>query len=130
MLVDELVRDQAQTLVTTTESTPLIEVINVFTATKVSALIVTDETGQTVGIVSEQDVVRSIARFGPGAFTYPISRVEREDLVKCSCNEPVKLLARRMVEDGLRHVAVFRGGVLVGVISSEDLLSCLAQDRH
>ena len=48
MLVDELVRDQAQTLVTTTESTPLIEVINVFTATKVSALIVTDETGQTV----------------------------------------------------------------------------------
>lgn len=78
----------------------------------------------SVGIVSERDVVRALAD-GADPDEVWAADVMIEEIVVAEPEEPILDVAQRMVEEGVRHVAVVERGVVVGVASARDLLPVL-----
>lgn len=78
----------------------------------------------SVGIVSERDVVRALAD-GADPDEVWAADVMMEEIVVAEPEETILDVAQRMVEEGVRHVAVVERGEIVGVASARDLLPVL-----
>jgi CBS domain-containing protein len=89
----------------------------------VGALIVCDE-DRVVGVVSERDVVRAVARGGAAALERPVSDIMTAEVVFAAPSESVAILMGRMTDRRIRHLPVLREGRLAGVISIGDVVKC------
>ena len=87
---------------------------------KIGCLLVLDESGRMVGILSERDIVRVVGRDGPGRLSDPISAVMTSKVQSCAFEDDAFQVLSRMTKGRFRHVPVIEGGELVGLISIGD----------
>lgn len=78
----------------------------------------------SVGVVSERDVVRALAD-GADPDEVWAADVMGDRVVVAEPEEAVLDVAQRMVDEGVRHVAVVDRGAIVGVVSARDVLPVL-----
>jgi CBS domain-containing protein len=88
----------------------------------VGALVVCDDAGAVVGIVSERDVVRQLNERGAELLRAPVSEIMTTSVVTCEPTESVNSLASIMTERRIRHMPVVTGGDLVGIVSIGDVV--------
>jgi CBS domain-containing protein len=88
----------------------------------VGALVVCDDAGAVVGIVSERDVVRQLNERGAELLHAPVSEIMTTSVVTCEPSESVNSLASIMTERRIRHMPVVTGGDLVGIVSIGDVV--------
>ncbi len=121
--IGELVTEGA---VTVNEKLTLRSVAAVLSAADVGvALVHHDNT--PVGIVSERDVVRALAEEADPETVWSAD-VMTTDLVTADADEEILRVAFRMIDEGIRHLAVTRSGDVIGVVSSRDVFGVLAED--
>jgi CBS domain-containing protein len=91
-----------------------------------NSLIVRPEgAGEPYGIITSKDVVDAIAAdLDPTVVL--VRGVATAPLVTISPGVPLEYAARLMKRTGLRHLAVFNGRKIVGVLSSFDFMKALA----
>jgi CBS domain-containing protein len=98
----------------------------------VGALLAVDDSG-VLGIVSERDVVRQLARAGAGVLDSPVADIMTTSVVSCSSGDAVHSVAEKMTERRIRHMPVIDDGALVGIVSIGDVVAArinqLEQDR-
>ncbi|MEX2626835.1 MAG: CBS domain-containing protein [Ilumatobacteraceae bacterium] len=80
-----------------------------------------------VGVVGERDLVAAIARDLDLDVATVADLVERE-ILTADADERVLDVARRLLDAGVRHVAVTRDDDIVAVLSTRDLLAVLVDD--
>jgi len=85
-------------------------------------MVVVDADEAIVGILSERDIVRVIAKEGGGALTKPIATCMSADVIFAQPEESIDVLLERMTDRRIRHLPVVREGRLVGIISIGDLV--------
>jgi len=94
---------------------------------KVGCVIVVDNTGNAIGIVTERDlVVRVIAK------NISPSSVKAKDFMTCPLvtvepDAPVTDAARMMSKKDIRRLGVIYKGKLVGIVSSKDILGVMPE---
>ena len=88
----------------------------------IGALVVVDAGGQTVGIISERDIVRALSAKGDTALQTPVAQVMTREVTICSRQDKVVDLMRRMTEGRFRHFPVIEEGLLVGIVSIGDIV--------
>jgi CBS domain-containing protein len=88
----------------------------------VGAMVVVDDTGEVVGIVSERDVVRRLHERGAELLRAAVSEIMTTSVVTCEPTEAVDSLASIMTERRVRHMPVVSGGRLVGIVSIGDVV--------
>lgn len=81
----------------------------------------------TLGIVSERDIVRALADDADPDEIWSAD-VMTEDLVAADVSEPILQVALRMLDEGIRHIAIGEGDDIVGVVSARDVFAVLAED--
>lgn len=84
-----------------------------------SAVVIKD--GAHVGIVTERDVLRAVAR-GTVPWSTQIEDVMTADPI---CAEPALEISKAtqiMLDGGFRHLPIVQGGKLIGIVSLRDLL--------
>jgi CBS domain-containing protein len=100
----------------------------------VGALVVVDEKGTLVGIVSERDVVRRLDERGAELLSVPVSEIMTSPVVTCGPGDAIDGLAETMTERRIRHMPVLEDGRLVGIVSIGDIvksrISQLESDRE
>jgi CBS domain-containing protein len=89
---------------------------------EVGALVVCDAEKRIRGIVSERDVVRSLAKHGPAVLEKPVESVMTHDVHTCGPTETVARAMALMTRFRYRHLPVVDHGRLVGMISIGDLV--------
>ena len=87
----------------------------------IGVLIVVDERGKLLGIISERDIVREAARTET-VLAQPVRRVMTEKLITASPQDDVEPCLRTMIGMHFRHVPIVDQQELVGVISIGDVL--------
>jgi CBS domain-containing protein len=112
--------------VTVDEKLTLRSIAAVLHGSDIGAALVRRENRST-GIVSERDVVRALAEDADPDTVWSAD-VMTEELVTMHETEPILRVAFRMIDEGIRHIAVTRDGDLVGVVSSRDVFAVLAED--
>jgi CBS domain-containing protein len=88
----------------------------------VGAMVVSDEAGTVVGIVSERDVVRKLHERGAELLHAHVSEIMTTSVVTCEPTETVDSLASIMTERRIRHMPVVSDGRLVGIVSIGDVV--------
>ncbi|AEA12381.1 signal-transduction protein [Thermoproteus uzoniensis 768-20] len=118
---DVMVRE----VVTAGKNTPVKEVANSMYEKKIGSVVVVDEAGRPVGIVTERDLVYVCAK-GLSADT-PIWMVMTENPVTIAEDAPLLDAVEKMRELNVRHLPVVdKEGKLVGILSVRDVLDLAA----
>ncbi|MBU1212670.1 MAG: CBS domain-containing protein [Alphaproteobacteria bacterium] len=103
--------------------TPLRAALKRMAETKVSSLFVEGTQNGTVGIITERDVLRALARDDAAVLDAPVRTVAAPRLVTIARDEFVYRALAIMSSRGFRHLGVTdEEGRLVGALSARDLL--------
>ena len=95
---------------------------NVLAEENIGALIVSGEAKAVVGILSERDIVRSLAKHGAQTLKRRVDELMTSQTVTCTLDENVKDMMETMTHRRFRHLPVVEDGVLRGIVSIGDLL--------
>ena len=88
----------------------------------VGSLVVMNKRRDIIGIVTERDILSAVAtREQPGLAR--VSEVMTPKIFACNLRTPIEKAQRVMACNGIRHLPIIEDGLLVGMISSRDILS-------
>jgi CBS domain-containing protein len=121
MLIAEILKDKGGAVFTAAPADDLQSTINALDQKRVGALVIC-EGDRVVGILSERDLVRAVARHGHEALARPVQDYMTQDVVFAEPTETVGVLMERMTDRRIRHLPVIQEGRLVGVVSIGDLV--------
>jgi CBS domain-containing protein len=96
-----------------------VEKLNAYS---IGALVILDETGRAVGIVSERDIVRGLSEEGPEILSQTVDNLMSRRLHVCSPQDEVRDLMARMTHSRIRHLPVVDNERLLGLISIGDVV--------
>jgi len=96
----------------------------------VGALVVCDGDHRLVGIVSERDLVRELARRGPALLDLRVDEIMTRKVATATLREPIGTAMARMTRDRYRHLPVLDRGALVGMVSIGDLVKARLRDME
>jgi CBS domain-containing protein len=118
------VRDGMSSVVLTIgPSHSLQEAARLMADRNVGAAVVVDPESPGPGIVTERDILRSVA-----AGQDPVSELVRDhltdDLISASPEWSLEQAADTMCQHGFRHLLVVGGGELRGILSMRDIVRC------
>ncbi len=121
MNVARLLATKGMGVVTIRPEQTIREAIDLLTRHNIGALVVVDKTGGPVGIISERDIVRQLARH-EDLFTDPVSTIMTKNLITGMPQDDLKSVANTMTEKRIRHLPLVDQGKLVGIISIGDVV--------
>ena len=96
----------------------------------VGALIITDNNGRPVGMMSERDYARKIILEGRLSRDTRIHSIMTTDLVSVPLMERVERAMAIMTEKRVRHLPVIDQGRLFGIVSMGDLVKAMIDHQQ
>ena len=100
----------------------LVEAAAVLSEKGIGALVVRDAAHRVLGILSERDIIRAVAREGGVALTDAVSRHMTPDPVTVSESASIDSVMGNMTDGRFRHMPVVNDGALVGLVSIGDVV--------
>lgn len=88
----------------------------------IGVLVVLDLAGRLLGILSERDLVRAIARLSAGALALSARDLMTKKVTTCSPDDTEIQLMLVMVDKHIRHMPVVEDGRVVGLVSLGDVV--------
>ena len=122
MQVSDILKEKGGDVVTTPPGATVSEVARLLNDKGIGAALVTQEDGQIAGIVSERDIVRSLADHGPQSLDLPVSDLMTASVKTCTPETDTEDLMKQMLSGRMRHLPVLENGALVGVVSIGDVV--------
>lgn len=123
MLVSQILKTKGGAVFSIRPDLTLAQVCHELEQKRVGALIVC-EGDKVVGVVSERDIVRAVAKDGASCLTRPVSGYMTREVVFAEPAETVAMLMTRMTDRRIRHLPVMVDARLAGVISIGDVVKC------
>lgn len=124
MLIRDLLSNKGNTVVTVPIRTTTLRAIEILNEKQIGSLIVTDSTGEVAGILSERDI---LANFQESAKGIPVDSImtPRKKLIIAGINDNIDYVMTVMTEKRIRHLPVFDGKKLVGIVSIGDVVKAV-----
>jgi CBS domain-containing protein len=94
----------------------------------VGAAVVVDPDSAGPGIVTERDILRSIAA-GHDPDTELVSDHLTDELISAAPDWSLERAAETMIQHGFRHLLVVNGAELRGVLSMRDIVRCWSREH-
>lgn len=122
MTVARILDDKGRDVITTQPHRTLKEVVDLLADRGVGAVVVSDASLSVLGILSERDVVRVIAKQGASALQDPVSRYMTPKVITVKSDDTIEHVMQTMTAGRFRHVPVVDGGRLTGIVSIGDVV--------
>ena len=122
MLIAHVIRDKGATVHTIGANATLEEAARELNDRRVGALVVLDENRAVIGVLSERDIIREIARGGAGHLSDSVGGAMSRNVIVAAPEETIDDGLNRMTDRRVRHLPVIVDGELVGVVSIGDLV--------
>lgn len=127
MTVARIIDEKGRDVVTAAPDASLTEVVAVLSENRIGAVVVTE--GDAIrGILSERDVVRTIAHHGSAALRMRAGDCMTREVVTCAPEDTINSVMRTMTTGRFRHVPVVAGGRLAGIVSIGDIVKRRLED--
>ena len=128
--IGELLSEMRQKPLDVAPDSTVDDTIEILAGNDIGVVIVLDESGCLVGIVSERDIVHAYAKRCPDIGDTPVSELMSRDLVTCDTREIVSTSIAKMLHHRIRHLPVVDDGAFLGVVSMRDLLFAWMEKDH
>jgi CBS domain-containing protein len=123
MLVQTILQSKPQNGVVTIKSDACIaDAAAVLAEKRIGALVGSDDGETPLGILSERDIVRELAKVGRGCLDEHGGSYMTKALQTCTVQSPVEDVLTRMTEGRFRHMPVVEDGKLTGIVTLGDVV--------
>ncbi len=122
MNVEMILKTKGRNVVTMTPDATLAFAAKELQQRGIGAIVVLDEQGGVSGILSERDIVHTLAKAGPDSLSHPVSEVMTRRLHTCKLTDTINDLMALMTAQRIRHLPVVEQGRLVGIVSIGDVV--------
>ena len=128
MTIGMILKDKGNRVLTVKADDSVESAVRLLGSERIGAALVTDTDGRVCGILSERDIVRGIGEEGADALARPVSALMTADPVRCAPSDSVLSAMARMTEQRFRHLPVFEGDELRGIVSIGDVVKHRIQE--
>ena len=122
MNVEHILAAKGRDVLTIEPDRTLADAARALTERKIGAVVIADAGRAVLGILSERDIVRAVAREGAAALDHPVSRYMTAKVVTCTGHSSINELMEVMTERKFRHVPIVENGRLIGLVSIGDIV--------
>lgn len=122
MTISTILKTKGSKVVSVRDSDTVDSAVKALVREKIGAVLVTDAEGKVCGILSERDVVVELSKSGAKLLTKPVSELMTRDLVRCGPGDSVLKAMAMMTDRRIRHLPIFDGDELLGIVSVGDLV--------
>lgn len=129
MNAKDILDSKGRKIFAVTESTTVFEAISELTNNKIGLLIVKNATGNISGVLSERDIIQKCIylKKDPGLLRARDIMTPKEDIVVAAEEDDIQNLMNTMTEKRIRHLPIFRGQELSGIISIGDIVKSMIE---
>ena len=123
MQVRHILQGKGRDVVAIATNATICDAAKLLTDKRIGALVVRDDRGVLIGIISERDLVRAIAKGGAAAFGERVSEHMTPNPETCTEADTVESLMEVMTRGRFRHVPVLDDRMqLCGMVSIGDVV--------
>ena len=122
MTVKAILSRKGGDVVTIAPTATLSAAVELLAARRIGALVVTGPDNRVAGVLSERDIVRTLAERGPAALNDNVGAVMTRKVTTCTEADTIAVIMERMTSGKFRHLPVVEQGKLAGVISIGDVV--------
>ncbi len=122
MTVAAILRQKGHEIASVSPATKVSQLTHTLAEWRIGAVLVRDSAGQLLGIVSERDIVRSLARDGAACLDMTAAQLMSHVLHTVTPATTTGAAMGLMTNSRVRHLPVLDGETLVGMISIGDVV--------
>lgn len=122
MFADQILDQKGREVATVAPTAPIQAALDLLADHNYGALVVSADGSTVAGILSERDIVRSMARLGAVTLDYTVADLMITDVVTCTGRTDTSELMELMTGRRIRHLPVVDDGALRGIISIGDVV--------
>ena len=130
MKISEILNRKGRRVETIAPQATLAQANAVMTRLGIGAVVVHDLREGILGVLSERDILRSLAEEGPSALDVPVTEALRSRAVTCGPSDEVRAVMESMTHRRVRHVPVLVEGDLDGIVSMGDIIKQLLAEAR
>lgn len=122
MKVEQILQSKGADVFAVSESSSVAEAVTLLSDKNIGAVVVRNDSGAVVGILSERDIVRRLKFDGAGVLRAKVSECMSRDLHTCGPEASIDELMAVMTAKRVRHIPVVAEGKVAGMISIGDVV--------
>jgi len=127
MTVKAILSRKGHDVVTIKPTDRICDAVRILDKHRIGAVVITDADQQILGILSERDIVHTLAhnvRVAGGCqlCDEPVEKVMTREVTTCKQTDTVYELMERMTRGKFRHLPVIENGRLAGIVSIGDVV--------
>jgi CBS domain-containing protein len=129
MLVQQILKSKGDgPVITIKANTSIAEAASVLAERRIGGLIVSDDGQSVEGILSERDIVRSLALRGAVCLQDTVADLMTRNPVCCRKDETADSVLQKMTNGRFRHMPVTDDGALVGIVTIGDAVKARLEE--
>lgn len=121
MLLEQILKTKGGEVLTINASCSLKEAARMLDEARIGAVVAVND-GGLVGVLSERDILRQVARHGADALDMTVEGSMTRGVITAAPTETIDQCLGRMTDRRVRHLPVLREGTLAGIVSIGDLV--------
>lgn len=132
MTIAAVLRQKGNAAISVTPETPVVEIARIMAARRIGAVLIVNSAGQVAGILSERDIVKSVADRRNGIRCLAAEEIMTREVIMIGPDTPVEAALEIMDQGYFRHLPVCeKDGALLGIVSIRDLVKFrFAKQEH
>ncbi len=129
MTIAAILHHKGSQVTTISPTAKIAEVAAILADRRIGAVLVCDAANQLLGIVSERDIVRSLARAGADCLNMSAAQLMTSVLHTVTPSTRVGEAMALMTQNRVRHLPVLAQGKLAGMVSIGDIVKALLDQQ-
>ncbi len=122
MNVGAILGQKGRKVITVAAYASLLDVAKLLAENGIGCIVVVDEGGKVVGVISERDIVRGLGEKGHEVLKAPVAALMTEEVITCKERDTVDRVMAIMSSHRFRHMPVVENDQLIGIISIGDVV--------
>lgn len=128
MQVSEILAGKGDRVISIGSAASVRDVATVLQREGIGAAVVKGNGKDMAGIISERDIVASVAEHGPAALEMHAADLMNRTVITCTPESSTQDLMEQMLMSQIRHLPVVKGDALVGMISVGDVVRAVLSE--
>jgi CBS domain-containing protein len=127
--VSQLLKVKGSEIFSVTPQDSVLHAIEVMATRHVGALLVMNNQGSLVGIISERDYARKVILKNRSSHDTPVGDIMTSPAISVAPEDTVHHCMELMTEGRFRHLPVVKSGRVLGILSIGDLVKAVIQEQ-
>ncbi len=122
MTISAILKEKGSRVVSVSPRATVAEVAHTLATARIGAVLVCNERGDLLGILSERDIVRLLASQGASALDHHAEQLMTHHVTTATMKTTVAEATSMMTSGRFRHLPVMEHGRVVGLVSIGDVV--------